>query len=285
MAQITVADGLDCAWLKRCNYSLNTLPRTDRLKILPGQKLYPVEVRQHDPVTSLLIFNPPLFAALMIEGVALKIQFDSVYAHTPHLKITIDNSTATTAFGAPAVRRLKVPYRSQRDNLYNPSGSCNVTSLAMCLLYHGLSGDSDGQLEDELYEAMDLQGLSRHNPYHLKVIAEQYGAQDDFVSNAQIDQVKQAIDSGVPVIAHGYLTSFGHVIVIIGYNETGFIVHDPYGEWHDFGYDLNDEKNQNKGEGLTYSYGLFRRLFMPDGGAWCHFLDTKLQKPPSIDRY
>jgi uncharacterized protein YvpB len=276
MPQITVADGLDCAWLKRHNFALEKLSRAHRLKIMPGQKLHPAEIRRHDQVTSLLIFNPPLSATLTTDGVPLKIRFDSAYVHTPHIKIIDDAPIATpiaTPLGQPNThRRLKVPYRSQRDNYYNPNGSCNVTSIAMCLLYHGITGDGNGQLEDELYEAMDRQGLSRHNPYHLKSIAEQYGVKDEFVSNAQIEQIKLAIDEGIPVVAHGYLTSFGHIIVIVGYNDNGFIVHDPYGEWYDWGYDLNNASNQRKGQGLTYSYGLFRRLFMHDGGAWCHFI-------------
>lgn len=40
----------------------------------------------------------------------------------------------TIAGGRPL---LQVPYRSQRDNVENPTGSCNVTSIALCLLFLG----------------------------------------------------------------------------------------------------------------------------------------------------
>ncbi|WP_293282361.1 C39 family peptidase [Microcoleus sp. PH2017_36_ELK_O_B] len=33
--------------------------------------------------------------------------------------------------------KLDVPYLSQLDNKRNPTGSCNVTSVAMCLLWGG----------------------------------------------------------------------------------------------------------------------------------------------------
>lgn len=40
---------------------------------------------------------------------------------------------------------LKVPYFSQLDNKYVPGGTCNVTSVAMCLAYRGIVGDGTGR--------------------------------------------------------------------------------------------------------------------------------------------
>jgi len=56
------------------------------------------------------------------------------------------------------------------------------------------------------------------------------------------------------VIVHGYFTSFGYIVVIRGYDDTGFLVNDPYGEWFSTGYD-----NSRSGERLHYSHDLIAR--------------------------
>jgi GH24 family phage-related lysozyme (muramidase)/uncharacterized protein YvpB len=167
---------------------------------------------------------------------------------------------------------LPVGYKSQTDNENNPTGSCNVTSSAMCLEYWGFKSTSGRQLEDILYEWMGNNGLSRHDPNHLKQTIEHFGAKDDFTTRSTIPEIKQALDNGIPVIVHGYFTTFGHIIVLIGYNEKGFIVLDPYGEWTPNGYDRNDSSKANKGERIVYSYGLIERTCLPDGGCWAHFV-------------
>lgn len=167
---------------------------------------------------------------------------------------------------------LNIAYKSQIDNANNPTGSCNVTSSAMCLEYWGLKAKGSGQLEDELYEWLESEGLSRHDPNHLKLAIEAYGCRDDFSARATIAEIKQAIDNAIPVIVHGYFTTFGHIIVLIGYNDKGFICHDPYGEWTSGGYDRNDGGNPKKGEAIVYSYGLIERTCFPDGGCWAHFV-------------
>lgn len=60
--------------------------------------------------------------------------------------------------------KLDVPYRSQLDNEVNPTGACNVTSVAMCLLWGGVTLQcQEVQLEDELYGYMEKRNLNRHD--------------------------------------------------------------------------------------------------------------------------
>lgn len=168
---------------------------------------------------------------------------------------------------------LDLAYKSQLDNKLNPKGSCNVTSVAMALEYWGIEGNGSGQFEDEIYDWLDAQGENlRHDPIHLKRAIEYYGCRDDFTTRATIDQIKRAIDNGNPVIIHGYFTSFGHIIVVVGYNATGLICHDPNGEWTASGYLRNDASNSKRGEAIVYSYGLIDRKCLPDGGCWAHFV-------------
>jgi hypothetical protein len=152
------------------------------------------------------------------------------------------------------------PYFSQLDNLNNPSGSCNVTAIAMCLHYLGIKPPRSGQLEDEMYEKMIAMGLNRHDPLHLKRLAESYpGIKDEFTNTGTLEDIRHALDEGKPCVIHGYFTSFGHIVVVVGYHDTGLIVHDPYGEWFESGYDT-----ATSGEGLHYSYGMISRLCSPE---------------------
>lgn len=177
-----------------------------------------------------------------------------------------------TAQKIPGGVELPVAYKSQIDNENNPTGSCNVTSSAMCLEYWGIKPPNSRQFEDVLYEWLQDNGLSRHDPNHLKQAIEHFGCKDDFTTRATIPEIKKALDNGIPVIVHGYFTTFGHIIVLIGYNDKGFIVLDPYGEWTPSGYDRNDDTKPNKGERIVYSYGLIERTCLPDGGCWAHFV-------------
>lgn len=169
----------------------------------------------------------------------------------------------------PSIVRLNVPYKSQLDNENNPFGSCNVTSIAMCLCYFGIpSADSnDIQLEDELYQVCENLKLNRHLPEHLAELVRLYGFKDDIQRDAKWADVKQHLQKGNPCVVHGYFTDFGHIVAIVGYNEKGWIVNDPYGEWFTEGYDT-----YVSGAFLTYSYNMMERLCGSDGDLWIHYI-------------
>jgi uncharacterized protein YvpB len=200
---------------------------------------------------------------------------------------SIARSTAlNTAVSAPTAinggYRLDVRYRSQMDNANNPSGSCNVTSAAMCLDYWGVAAKGAGQLEDELYVEMQRRDWSRHDPRDLKRIIEVYGCKDYYSSNASLDDLRQAIKNGYPCIIHGYFTTFGHIVAAVGYDDTGVIVHDPYGEWHSWGYARNDSVKPDRGKYLHYSYGLIESTCLPDGNLWLHIVSRPGQTPQTV---
>ena len=148
------------------------------------------------------------------------------------------------------MKNLNVPYLSQNDNSINPSGACNVTSIAMCLKYFGIVGDgSRPQLEDQVYQRSLSLGVSRHTPEGIKAIVESYpGMVDIMTRTGSLNDIKKAIDNGQPCIVHGYFTGFGHIIVIRGYDDNGFFVNDPYGEWYSPGV-----YHFSSGENLHYS--------------------------------
>ncbi|MEG4801047.1 C39 family peptidase [Microcoleus sp. ARI1-B5] len=251
-------------------------------------------------IENTIIKNKPLQSQVLSDkqkhnlpaGTKLNLVFFEV--ERQHLKITLSeafhNSVVWYVFGEhvevfegknqvypqqnPDEIKLNVPYKSQNDNIDNPTGACNVTSLAMCLEFFKVPRrTSEGQFEDELYRYALDQGLDRHAPNDLAQIVRDYGAKDTFTQAATIDEVKDWLGNGKPTIIHGYFTPFGHIIVVVGYDSTGFIVHDPYGEWFADGYDFNDpEGNNEKGKFQHYSYNLIREACIPDGDFWVHFI-------------
>lgn len=168
----------------------------------------------------------------------------------------------------PPTVRLDVPYRSQLDNLHNPTGACNVTSIAMCLDFLRVPRrQKAGQYEDELYQYAIDQGYNRHNPQDLVRIVQDYGGRDHFTSWGTIEGCQNHLAAGNPCVIHGYFTPFGHILVLVGYDSEGFLVHDPYGEWFEGGYN-----NEVSGAYLHYSYELVRRTCIPDGQFWVHHI-------------
>lgn len=189
------------------------------------------------------------------------------YIFGQHAQVSQEGEVVYPKPKPPSVR-LDVPYKSQLDNFYNPTGSCNVTSMAMCLAFLGAARKTQsGQFEDELYQYALNKGYSRWNPYDLAKIVKDYGCQDYFTDNALIEDVQDWLAVGNPAVIHGYFTSFGHVMPVVGYDDDGFFVHDPYGEWFESGYDTSVS-----GAYLHYSYRLIRRVCMPDGSFWVHFI-------------
>lgn len=187
------------------------------------------------------------------------------------------NSSASNL--QPSIK-LNVPFLSQLDNVNNPYGTTsNVTSVAMCMAYFGqpIKNAQGKQLEDELFEACVNYKLDRHSPTDLQQLATIYGYQDTFQFDAKWDDVKRWLSLGKPCITHGWFTRTGHVVTIIGYNEKGWIVNDPYGEWYSTGYD-----NKASGAGLTYSYDMMRQLCGADGDLWIHYFDAKSSVAPSV---
>lgn len=171
-----------------------------------------------------------------------------------------------------AERTLDVEYFSQNDNWLNPSGSCNVTALATVLNNLGIGRNPRysrfSQFEDELYQFALDKGLSRHSGEHLSHIARLYGADAEFTTSSSVDEIVTWLNvEQLPVIIHGYFTDFGHIISVVGFDQNGLIVHDPYGEWFRDGY-----RTDLSGAYLHYSYGLIKETCWPDGQLWAHYI-------------
>jgi hypothetical protein len=163
---------------------------------------------------------------------------------------------------------LKVPYYTQRDNRYYPGGTCNVTSYAMVLAYHGVQRRRpELQFEDELCKFLEQHGKDRHRHDHLAWMGCQYGLQASFATNRKWDQVRQEVRAGRPVITSGKYTQSGHIIVIIGLRGDDFIVHDPWGN-------ALREYRVRSGRQLLYPYAYMhaKTRELNTNGKWAHFI-------------
>ena len=95
-------------------------------------------------------------------------------------------------------------------------------------------------------------------------------------TNGTISQLKAELDQGHPVIIHGYFTSYGHVVVALGYDANGYFVHDPAGRWSERfrgGYD-----DDGSGQNVYYSESAFETAVATSNGydyapLWFHALD------------
>jgi len=172
----------------------------------------------------------------------------------------------------PPFVNLAVPYFSQRDNRFLPQKTCNVTSVAMCLYYYGIRPKNrDEQLEDELFQLCQQQGWNKYVHNHLAKVFQAYGINDRFKIDATWEEVKAHLANKNPVIYSGMLTRSGHIIVLRGYDDTGFWVNDPWGEYFSSGYQAN-----KSGENLRYSYNLLKRASMAgQEKTWAHFPEKR----------
>jgi len=253
------------------------LPPQDKISVAAGQMLKVHSCKLVDPIHLKVAFmgplgNPPRntwhvytghIQLISSQGKVIPLQRQPTH-QTPNAQ----SKSASNAL--PASKQLNVPYLSQLDNRYNPTGACNVTSFAMVMAYFQIRGrTSAAQLEDELYQYMLRMGLSRHDPHDLATMSRAYGLRNDFTTRGSLADIRKAIAEGRPCIIHGYFTSFGHIIVVRGYDQQGFRVNDPYGEWSASGYNT-----KASGANLHYSNSLIQRTCSPEGPnyIWLHQL-------------
>jgi Peptidase_C39 like family len=172
----------------------------------------------------------------------------------------------------PEKVNLPIPYFSQLNNQFQPTKTCNVTSVAMCLNYFGIRPKNPNQqLEDELFNFVESKGWDKYTHDDLRKLFLEYGVFDKFKMEASWDEVKVHLANKKPVIISGKFTSSGHIIVLRGYDETGFWVNDPNGEFFHSGY-----RTDLAGENLHYSYKLLQsKSYSGLEKTWAHFPEKK----------
>lgn len=169
--------------------------------------------------------------------------------------------------------KLHVPYYSQRDNKTRPHQTCNMTCCAMVIkaFYPEVTSKYD-QLEDELTEwcvnNFGHEGIYYHS--NLVKVLDHWGVRSTFSTSNSFHMAKKYLDEGGLCIYSGKFTRSGHIIVLVDYDDKGFYVHDPWGEYFSTGY-VN-----KSGERLHYSYNLIGRVSYGNStNGWIHLCTKK----------
>jgi uncharacterized protein YvpB len=131
---------------------------------------------------------------------------------------------------------LDVKYFSQRDNYRDANRTCFSSSCAMMLEYLKPGTCPGDRGDDEYIKTVFNIGDTTEAWVHLNAL-ESYGLDVKYIQNGSLDTLRSQIDKGKPVpigiLHHGPSNApsgGGHWICVIGYDDTGFIVHDPWGE-------------------------------------------------------
>lgn len=167
----------------------------------------------------------------------------------------------------PKQIELNVPYFSQRDNPRFYWSTCNVTSIAMVFYYHGSRSQWGGQLEDELLQwCINHYGEGTQTDHTvLTELIRAYGYKHSFSTVRSWSDVDNELINGRPVVIAGDFTASGHITTVVGYNNQGYIVNDPWG-------DALTGYTYTEGRRLLYHYGYMDRVCGPDGNVWAHFI-------------
>jgi len=191
------------------------------------------------------------------------------FIFAPHWDGIQSQSTSSSSGG----RVLPVRYFSQRDNYRDASRTCFSSSCAMLLEYLK-PGTLPGERGDDKY-VQTVFGIGDTTEQWVQVSAlKKYGVASRFVQNGSVDLLKREIDSGKPVpigILHKGPSSApsggGHWICVIGYDESGFICHDPWGKLND----TTGNYDSTNGSSVHYSNSCIKRRWTvahPNDG-WC----------------
>ena len=164
-----------------------------------------------------------------------------------------------------------VPYFYQYDNAINPGGSCQNTSMAMVLRFYGASDETPDQIS-ERYGTSQAQSVSGFQAV-FDAEAAAYGLpwRDAGTTTGTLDQLHAQLAAGIPVVVHGYFTSYGHVIVLVGFDGDVYWANDPAGEWNQVymggGYSGADP---SEGYYVAYDADAVDAAIAPDGWVWMH---------------
>lgn len=171
---------------------------------------------------------------------------------------------------------LSVPYYNQVDNYRDAHRTCNSSCSAMCLEYFK-PGTLKGATGDDAYvQKVFAIGDTTDHEVQTQVLAD-YGIRSTFRYNLNFNDLDRELAAGKPVVIgilhRGSLSNptGGHMVVVIGKKNDGYIVNDPYGS-------LNDEYqgSVSNGKGAYYSKAVLAHRWCPNGNdGWGRLFQAK----------
>ncbi len=174
---------------------------------------YPIEVKNN---------HYKVFLADAIPGCSIKVG----YVFLPHF-VTLPGQAPTTV-------NLDVPYFAQRNNKNEPGRTCNLTALAMALQNLKIRVTPDNLFEDSWGHRNGETGAVFDSVDMVK-IARQYGAKGSYMlPETNSESIKLELRQGNTVVLQGYFSNWevGHILLIKGYDATGWFLNDSAGKWN-----------------------------------------------------
>jgi hypothetical protein len=164
-----------------------------------------------------------------------------------------------------------VPYFYQYNNGTNPGGSCQNTSIAMVTKYYGATTQTPDQISNyygtsQAQTVSGLQAVFNSEAQYFNLPISLTGHENGYFTD-----IHSLLNAGKPVIVHGYFTSYGHVMVIVGFTGTHYICNDPAGSWsQQVSYGGYSQANSTEGNNISYSKSVFEDAIGPNGTVWYH---------------
>jgi len=162
---------------------------------------------------------------------------------------------------------LALPFFDQTND--GPDGwrHCQSSSVAMNLAFLGVAGIKD---DLDYLKVVLRHGDTTQQPAHTAALKE-LKAPGRFITSCSVERAKAELDQGFGlafgILHHGPVTApngGGHYIAIRGYDATGWLVHDPYGE-----LDLTNggwsHQGQGSGRNQHYSYANTNPRWLAEG--------------------
>ena len=124
----------------------------------------------------------------------------------------------------------EVPYFFQYSNRLYPGSSCQNTSVAMVLAYLGWDGSPD--------DITSSWGKDyAQSPHNLSSMFNTIARSENLAgrlitdTNGSLENFRSLASAGEIMVVHGYFTGYGHVLVVLGFDGSHYIVNDPAGLW------------------------------------------------------
>jgi hypothetical protein len=165
---------------------------------------------------------------------------------------------------------LAVKYQSQRDNRTSGADNAGRTCFSSSCAMLAMTVKPGCVANDDAYiQKRQPFGDSTDGGAQVKCL-KSLGINARFTQSGNNDTIKKQIDRGIPVpvgiLHHGPASApsgGGHWICVIGYDDSGFVVHDPWGEIDN----ASGTYPSTDGASKHYSYKLFDSRWTVDGNS------------------
>ena len=175
---------------------------------------------------------------------------------------------------------LEVPYFSQLNNTYEPAATCSITSMAMVTEYLGITNSAAQGVSspDFIYQKYGKLQTVDVFVKGFNELAEQANSpwRDNGTEAGTIAELRERAQNNLPSVVHGWFTSAGHILVVIGFDGEFYTVHDPYGRWNEKkwgGYDT-----AQSGRAIRYPREAFEFAINDNGEGndlWLHRFENR----------